>query len=172
MSDGRPPARPQSGQFPWSARMSVADRRRIIAPAFRRKELPMPVTETESDPQAMEEAVGKIMSIYAGAMLNFMIDIGHRTGLLATAAQGPGTSEELAARAGLTERYVREWLAAMVTGGIFEYDPTTKTYSLPPAEAAVLTGGPLPLSTMAPLHTHLGKPVPEVSRAFREAGSV
>ena len=37
-----------------------------------------------------------------------MIDIGHRTGLFETAAQGPGTSAELAERAGLQERYVRE----------------------------------------------------------------
>jgi len=132
----------------------------------------MTVTETQFDPQAMEAAAGKVMSIYAGAMLNYMIDIGHRTGLLATAAQGPGTSEELAARSGLTERYVREWLGAMVTGGIFEYDPATKTYSLPPAEAAVLTGGPLPLATIAGLQTHLGKHVHEVARAFREGGGV
>jgi len=132
----------------------------------------MTVTETDFDPQAMEAAAGKVMSIYAGAMLNYMIDIGHRTGLLATAAQGPGTCEELAARAGLTERYVREWLAAMVTGGVFEYDPATKTYSLPAAEAAVLTGGPLPLATIAGLQTHLGKHVHEVARAFREGGGV
>src|SRR3954466_1980867 len=114
----------------------------------------MTVIETQLDPLELEAAGRKVVSIYAGAMLNYMIDIGHRTGLLATAAQGPGTSEELAARAGLTERYVREWLAAMVTGGIFEYDPATKTYTLPAAEAAVLTGPPLPFSTLAGLQTH------------------
>src|SRR3954468_12588731 len=111
----------------------------------------MTATETELDPQKIDTFAGKVLSIYAGSMLNYMIDIGHRTGLLATAAQGPGTSEELAARAGLTERYVREWLGAMVTGGIFEYDPATKTYTLPAAEAAVLTGPPLPFSTLAGL---------------------
>ena len=132
----------------------------------------MTVTDAELDPQAMEAAAGKVISIYAGAMLNYMIDIGHRTGLLATAAEGPGTSQELAARAGLTERYVREWLAAMVTGGVFEYDPATQTYTLPPAEAAVLTGPPLPLATIAGLQTHLGKHVHEVARAFREGGGV
>ena len=55
-------------------------------------------------------------------MLNYMIDIGHRTGLFARPRAGPATSDELADRAGLTERYVREWLGAMVTGGIFDYD--------------------------------------------------
>ena len=132
----------------------------------------MTVTETELDPQLLEAAAGKVVSIYAGSMLNYMIDIGHRTGLLATAAQGPGTSEELAARAGLTERYVREWLAAMVTGGVFEYDPATKTYTLPAEAGAVLTGGPLPLAVMAGLQTHLAKHVHEVARAFREGGGV
>jgi len=132
----------------------------------------MTVTETELDPQQLEAAAGKVLSIYAGSMLNYMIDIGHRTGLLATAAQGPGTSEELAARAGLTERYVREWLAAMVTGGLFEYDAPTRTYTLPAAAAAVLTGGPLPLAVMAGLQTHLARHVHDVARAFREGGGV
>ena len=66
------------------------------------------------------------MSIYTGSMLNYMIDIGHRTGLFTAAAAGPATSEELADRAGLTERYVREWLGAMVTGGIVDYDPADR----------------------------------------------
>ncbi len=132
----------------------------------------MTVTGTEIDPQTLEAAAGKVLSIYAGSMLNYMIDIGHRTGLLATACQGPGTSEELAARAGLTERYVREWLAAMVTGGVFDYDPATTTYTLPAAAAAVLTGGPLPLAVMAGLQTHLAKHVGAVARAFREGGGV
>ena len=37
----------------------------------------------------------------------------------------PGTSTELAERAGLHERYVREWLGAMVTSGIADYEPHT-----------------------------------------------
>ena len=76
------------------------------------------------------------MSIYAGSMLNYMIDIGHRTGLFAAAAQGPATSQELADRAGLTERYVREWLGAMVTGEHLRLRPRHRTYALPAAHAA------------------------------------
>lgn len=132
----------------------------------------MTITQSELDAGQLEAAAGRVLSIYAGSMLNYMIDIGHRSGLLATAAQGPGTSEELASRAGLNERYVREWLGAMVTGGLFDYDPPAKAYTLPPAVAAVLTGGPLPLAVMAGLQTHLGKHVHEVARAFREGGGV
>jgi hypothetical protein len=39
----------------------------------------------------------------------------------------------------LNERYVREWLGALVTGGIAAYDPASATYNLPPAAAACLT---------------------------------
>ncbi len=62
-----------------------------------------------------------------------MVDIGQRTGLFEAMANGPGTSEEIAQRAGLSERHVREWLGAMTTSGIALYDPATKTYTMPPA---------------------------------------
>ena len=120
----------------------------------------------------MEEAAGQVVSIYAGSFLTYMIDIGHRTGLLATLAQGGGTSEAIAARAGLTERYVREWLATTTTGGLVDYDPATRTFTLSAERAAVLTAGPLPLAVIAALQTHLGKHVHEVARAFREGGGV
>ncbi len=132
----------------------------------------MTVTDTELDPEQIEACSTHVLSIYGDTMLNYMIDIGHRTGLLAAAAQGPATSEALAARAGLTERYVREWLATMVTGHIVEYDPAAKAYTLPAAYAAVLTAGPLPFASFARLQTHLAKHVHDVARAFREGGGV
>jgi SAM-dependent methyltransferase len=132
----------------------------------------MTVTDTELDPAELEACAGRVLGIYAGSMLTYMIDIGHRTGLLTAAAEDPGTSEELASRAGLTERYVREWLAAMVTGGLIDYDPPTATYTMSAALAAVLTSGPLPLAGFAALNTHLGKHVHQVARAFREGGGV
>ncbi|HEU5003329.1 MAG TPA: class I SAM-dependent methyltransferase [Actinomycetota bacterium] len=132
----------------------------------------MASTEVALDPQKMEEAAGRIMSLYVGSMMTYMIDIGHRTGLLATAAQGPGTAAELAARAGLHERYVREWLGAVVTGGLFDYDPESRTYALPAEAAIVLTAGPMPMSAFAGLQTHLGKHVGDLARVFREGGGV
>jgi Rv2258c-like winged HTH domain len=48
--------------------------------------------------------------------LCLMTSIGHRTGLFDTmSGTEPATSAEIAAAAGLNERYVREWLGAMVT---------------------------------------------------------
>lgn len=132
----------------------------------------MTTTDIPVDHAEVEAFMGRVLSLYAGAMLNYMIDIGHRTGLLAAAAQGPATSDELAGRAGLTERYVREWLAAMASGGIVDYDPPTRTYTLPPVHAACLTDGAMNLAPYAAFQTHLAKHVHQVARAFRDGGGV
>src|SRR5262245_62052214 len=74
------------------------------------------------------------------AFLALMISIGHQTKLFDTMARlPPSTSEEIACAAELQERYVREWLGAMVTGRVVEYDAATGTYALPPEHAASLT---------------------------------
>ena len=101
-----------------------------------------------------------------------MVDIGHRTGLFAAAAAGPATSSELAARAELQERYVREWLGAMVTGGIVDYDPALGTYRLPAEHAACLTGrGSANLAPISRLGTHLAKQVDAVTRRSGRAAA-
>jgi 2-polyprenyl-3-methyl-5-hydroxy-6-metoxy-1,4-benzoquinol methylase len=79
--------------------------------------------------------------INAGAQA-VMISIGHRSGLFDTMARlGPATSQQIADAAVLAERYVREWLATMVTAGIIDYCPEQKSYHLPSAHAACLTRG-------------------------------
>jgi SAM-dependent methyltransferase len=51
----------------------------------------------------------------------------------------PSTSVEIAQSANLNERYVREWLGAMVTANIVEYDSSKQKYHLPAEHAAFLT---------------------------------
>jgi SAM-dependent methyltransferase len=125
------------------------------------------------DEARVEAFAGRLFELYTGGLLTFMVDIGHRTGLFAAAAAGPATSAELAARADLQERYVREWLGAMVTGGVVEHDPAGGTYRLPAEHAACLTGpGSANLAPISRLDTHLAKHVDAVTRAFREGGGV
>jgi SAM-dependent methyltransferase len=125
------------------------------------------------DPARVEAFAGRLFELYTGGLLTFLVDIGHRTGLFAAAAAGPATSAELASRADLQERYVREWLGAMVTGGILEHDPEAGTYRLPAEHAACLTGpGSGNLAPLSRLDTHLAKHVDAVARAFREGGGV
>ncbi|WP_163267260.1 class I SAM-dependent methyltransferase [Chelativorans alearense] len=87
--------------------------------------------------EAFAENVGGILNSGTVAV---MMSVGHRLGLFdVLAALPPSTSAAIAERAELSERYVREWLAVMVTGGIVAYDPAGKTYRLPPEHVACLT---------------------------------
>lgn len=84
------------------------------------------------DPAAAEVFGQKMLEVLNGGALSLMISLGHRTGLFDTMhGQAPATSSGIAERAGLNERYVREWLGAMVTGGIVLYDAPTRMYRLP-----------------------------------------
>ena len=75
--------------------------------------------------QARSEAfAGRMMDVLNGAGITLMSSIGHQVGLFdAMADLPPATSQQIAEAAGLNERYVREWLGVMVTGGVVDYDP-------------------------------------------------
>ncbi len=80
-----------------------------------------------------------IQTINAGA-LSAMISIGHRCRLFdVMAAMEAADSKTIAENAGLNERYVREWLGAMVSGRIINYEPKNQTYELPAEHALFLT---------------------------------
>jgi 2-polyprenyl-3-methyl-5-hydroxy-6-metoxy-1,4-benzoquinol methylase len=88
-----------------------------------------------------EAFAGKLLEILNGGCLSLLISVGHKTGLFDTLSglQNPSTSEEIAKKANLNERYVREWLGGMVVGGIVEYFPNEKKYLLPPEHSAFTT---------------------------------
>ena len=92
------------------------------------------------DSQKAEAFAGRLLNALNHGGFCLMASIGHRTGLFdAMQGQPPRTSVEIAASAGLNERYVREWLGAMVTSAVVEVDPQTLRFSLPPEHAAFLT---------------------------------
>lgn len=99
----------------------------------------------EFDDGKAEAFVGKMMGAFNNAALMLMTSVGHRTGLFDGLARvSPCTTAELAAEAGLAERYVREWLAVMTTAGVVEYEPKKLTYFLPAEHAAWLTRAAAP----------------------------
>ncbi|WP_395614550.1 class I SAM-dependent methyltransferase [Allosphingosinicella sp.] len=77
--------------------------------------------------------MGKALTDIGGAFSVLMAYVGDRLGLYqALKRHGPGTSAELAAEAGLDERYVREWLSCVASAGHLEYDPATTKFTLSP----------------------------------------
>ena len=98
------------------------------------------IRENIFNKQKSEKFVSKLLDIMNYGSLNIMISIGYRTGLFDVMAElEPSASNTIAEKADLSERYVREWLGAMVTGGIVDYDSGEKLYSLSPEHAAWLT---------------------------------
>lgn len=122
-----------------------------------------------------EAFAGKLLDILNGGGLALMISIGHRTGLFDVMAELPASnSHEIAIQGNLQERYVREWLGAMVTGGIIRFDPDSGKYELPNAHAALLTRASSPdnvASTMQWISV-LGAVEDEIVDAFRDGGGV
>jgi SAM-dependent methyltransferase len=116
----------------------------------------------------------RMVTHLSGAAVALMLDIGRQTGLFeAMAGMSPAASDAIAARAGLQERYVREWLGAMTCAGIVEYEPAARTYRLPPEHALLLTGDTSRnLTTLAPFFPLLGRVLPDVVAAFRQGGGV
>lgn len=107
--------------------------------------------------------------------LSFMISIGHRSGLFDTmSTMDYATSQEIAQKANLNERYVREWLGAMVTGDIVLYDASLKAYCLPREHAAYLTrkAGADNLGVFMQYSAVLGEVEDDILRCFREGGGV
>lgn len=127
------------------------------------------------DPQKQEAFAGQIVGMLNGTALGLMMSIGHQTRLFDIMADlPPSTSMQIAETSRLNERYVREWLGAMATGRIVEYDAATATYALPPEHAASLTrdAGSDNLSQFAVQLVAMGEVEQQVIACFRHGGGV
>lgn len=82
----------------------------------------------------------QMLDVMNKSSLALMLSIGHRSNLFDVMAQlPPSTSHDIASNAHLNERYVREWLGALVTARIIDYDPNSELYSLSEEKADFLT---------------------------------
>jgi hypothetical protein len=99
------------------------------------------------DEQKLEEAAGKVFGELAVAVTGPLIALGDRLGLWAAmAGAGPVTADDLAARTGTVERYVREWLRAVAMAGCADYDPAGDAFTLSDEMALVIAGDDSPAS--------------------------
>jgi 2-polyprenyl-3-methyl-5-hydroxy-6-metoxy-1,4-benzoquinol methylase len=133
------------------------------------------VLQTPFDAKKAEAFAGQFMQTLNDGALCLMTSIGHRTGLFDAMRDQPAmTSLELADRAKLNERYVREWLGAMTTSRVVEADPETKRFRLPPEHAAFLTrpAGADNMAVFAQYIGLLGIVEDEIVECFRRGGGV
>lgn len=130
---------------------------------------------TASQFNASESFTGELLDMLNHGAMALMVSIGHRTGLFdALADMPPADSQAIATQAGLDERYVREWLAAMVAGGIIDYDAEARLYHLPRFRAALLTRAASPdnIAVFAQYIGVLGQVEDRIVDCFRAGGGV
>lgn len=127
-----------------------------------------------------EEFAGKVFGSMMGAFEFASIYLGERLGLYTALHEGgPATAAELAGRAGVAERYAREWLEQQAAVGYLTVeggagDAHTRRYALPAEHAAVLAdpnsgayqagGARMFVSAMSVM--------PELLEAYRTGGGV
>jgi 2-polyprenyl-3-methyl-5-hydroxy-6-metoxy-1,4-benzoquinol methylase len=107
--------------------------------------------------------------------LALMISIGHRTGLFDIMDGLSGsTCQEIAHEAGLNERYVREWLGAMVSGKIVDYESLSRKYSLPVEHSQWLTrkASPNNMAVFAQYISVMGSVEDKIVDCFDRGGGV
>ncbi len=132
------------------------------------------------DEAKRDEFVGRLFGNLLGAMDSLAVYLGERLGLYARLREGgPATPAELARRAGIHERYAREWLEHQAAGGYLEVatpsdDAAARRYALPPEHAEPLLDE-TSLSYFAPfirMAVSLHRPLDGLLEAYRTGGGV
>jgi 2-polyprenyl-3-methyl-5-hydroxy-6-metoxy-1,4-benzoquinol methylase len=135
---------------------------------------------TPSSEEATGALVGRIFEAGLAFMELLTIYTGDQLGLYGDLAErGPATPSQLAARAGINERYAREWLEQQAATALLEVDDPAKpvgdrTYSISEAHAAVLADreSPVYLAYFGGFVPSMGAQAPAVVEAFRSGGGV
>jgi ubiquinone/menaquinone biosynthesis C-methylase UbiE len=135
------------------------------------------MTTLDTRPAAMDDpevVAERLLGIVNDGSICVLASIGHELGLFETLATlPPATSVQIADAAGLDERYVREWLAGVVTAGFVTFVPANSTYQLRSDHVPFLTGaGPDNLARMTRLIAVMGQVAPKIVERFRAGGGL
>ena len=127
------------------------------------------------DHEKSDSFADRLVNALNEGALCVMLSIGHRTQLFDHLEKlGRVSSAELADGAGLNERYVREWLNALVVSKVIDYHPHDRTYSLPDEHASWLTRGSTEgnISVFAQYIPMMGTVEDDIIDCFRNGGGV
>ncbi|MGE9289357.1 MAG: class I SAM-dependent methyltransferase [Puniceicoccales bacterium] len=131
--------------------------------------------QTELNPDALEAFGERFVNLLNESATAVMVSLGHRTRLFdVMAGLSPSSSQQIADAAGLNERYVREWLAAMVCAKIIEVDDSGLLFSLPATHAALLAreGEGDCLAHLSRYITTIASVEEQILECFRNGGGV
>lgn len=136
---------------------------------------PGPAPITQPDPVKLEAFMHKMVGDMGAAMSGSLVITGAKLGLYrALSDGGSATSQELADRTGLDERYLREWLSAQAASGFVDYDADSGRFSLNPEQAMALANEDSPVY-VAPAFELIASAYidePKITDAFKTGGGV
>ena len=133
------------------------------------------MTGNNFDQEKADAFGSKMLDVLNAGALSLMISIGHRTGLFDTMSHlGSANCKTIAIEAGLQERYVSEWMGAMLTGGIVRYEEQKDAYYLPAEHAASLTRSASPenIAAFSQYIPVLGRIEDQIVECFNKGGGV
>ena len=128
------------------------------------------MSAVEIDASKLEAFMGKVVTDMGAVISAPLMALGERLGLYkAMAGAGPLSSQEVADRAGVAERPVREWLRNQAAGGYVSYDAETDRYVLPDEHALALADEDSPVYVLGVFDSiaSLYAKEPEIEEAFR-----
>ena len=140
----------------------------------------MSTTETTAAPIGADALVERTFGALIGALELAAMHIGERLGLYAALdAAGPSTSSEIAVRAGVDERYAREWLEQQAVAAVLTVDDPSasaaeRRYALPAEHREPLLDrdSPLYVGAMPQLSVGMLAPIEQMVEAFRTGEGV
>ena len=125
--------------------------------------------------EKLNRLVGQMLSDLGGAASVAMVRMGDALGLYQTLHEkGAMTCEDLAAAAGVQERYLREWLSHQAASNYLEYDSETRKFALPPEQAMLFAIEDSPMTMLGAFDgvAAWAEGQPKVQAAFRNGGGV
>jgi len=128
-----------------------------------------------SEAKSTEQFADQLLDMLNQGAMSLMVSIGHRTGLFDCMAELSSAGyQQIASHTGLEPRYVKEWLGAMVTGGVVRYLPEKQSYQLPGSHAALLTrkAAPENFAVFAQYISILGQVEDKIVNCFRQGGGI
>ncbi len=131
--------------------------------------------EAAVDQTKMEAFLHKVLGDTSSTTVTLMAYLGDRLGLFKDlSANGSATSNQLAERTGIQERYAREWLNAMACAGYLEYESESQSFTLPPEHAPILAQeyGPFFFGGTHQMLIGMLGVLDQIERAFRDGKGV
>lgn len=130
---------------------------------------------TPLNEEKLHELVGGVLHDLGGAFSVPLVQIGESLGLYqAIHENGSVSSQDLAEKTGLHERYLREWLSAQAASNYISYDGDTNTFSMTTEQAFVFAnpGSPFYLAPAFGSAAAFQHNRPQVEEAFRTGEGV